>query len=554
MKKSFLLASIAIVLCLASTSRAQSGSDGVSAVGSNLLRVGSGTGGDEQNPERKRYMEEIANARIFFNNLSIGLRYEMDDPSEVGRSFQGLRRRWIQYKKDKLEVQAGDVTALFGRGLSVNLFESRPLNFDAWLDGAYGAYEYSAPKSFSDLRPSIGVKGVAGKLDFVDILPTTPVMNISARAINGEFGLLGKKVILGTSFLQAFTKQGDQILNNYVSREVNQPEVYLNFLTGEFEGFLQWTEMRSHLDTAYSMSTFRDNVGHALYGSLSYSNSDFGITVDYKNYRYADVAPGDTNEGLFGKLPISNPPEVYKDFTYTSITRFTHAVNFNDELGLQAEVNITAIPNVNITLNGAASSRHNAYTKFDSLGRAVATESTNFLPKLNDFAFYPFWEAFGEVEYEFGSVNYVRVFAHRRSDIIAGYQYFAPQTTERRRTTTIGGKFQYETTPSQSILAIIEHQWNTETAVESKSFINELITLQYSFNPLITFGGMFDYSTDYTQPKHIWPQVFTSVRIGESNTLLVSYGAERGGLNCTGGICRPVPPFNGLRLTLTSQI
>ena len=74
--------------------RAQTTVDQVQALGSNLLRVGDGFTGEGDSRIRKHYLEEIANARIFFKNLSIGLRYEMDDPSEVGRSFQGLRRRW----------------------------------------------------------------------------------------------------------------------------------------------------------------------------------------------------------------------------------------------------------------------------------------------------------------------------------------------------------------------------------------------------------------------------------------------------------------------------
>ncbi|HEY6172529.1 MAG TPA: DUF6029 family protein [Candidatus Kapabacteria bacterium] len=42
--------------------------------------------------------------------------------------------------------------------------------------------------------------------------------------------------------------------------------------------------------------------------------------------------------------------------------------------------------------------------------------------------------------------------------------------------------------------------------------------------------------------------------MGSSHTLLVSYGAERGGLNCTGGVCRVVPAFEGFRVGLTSQL
>ncbi len=532
----------------------------VTAVGSNLLRIGSGesnaTNGDI---ERKRYLEEIANARIFFDNITVGLRYEMDDPSEVGQSFQGLRRRWIEYNKDKLLLQAGDVSALYGRGLAINAFESRPLNYDSWLDGVKGEYEYKWKKEDFDFQPSLGVRMVAGKLSFHDVADTNkPVQNISARAINGQIGFFGKKLVLGTSFVQAFTSVTEQGFSGgeITNREVNQPEFYLNFLTGSFEGFFQWTEMRSHISQVRNNPDSAGNIGHAVYGSLSYAGSDFGLTFEYKNYSYLVSQPGSKNSNYFSKLPISNPPEVYKEYTYTSLTRTTHAVNFDDELGFQIEADITAIPEYVITLNVAASSEHNSYG--DSLDKnflPISNGSASVLPKFSGNGFFPFWEAYAEVEHNFGELDYVKIFAHRRSNVIA-YSAANGGLTDLQRSTTVGSKVQFQTTKSQSLLASFEHQWMYDTQKPSNghNLNNELLTLQYSFNPIITFGGVFDYSTQDDAGRHFWPQGFLSFRIGGSHTVLASYGAERGGLNCTGGICRVVPAFNGMRVTVTSQL
>jgi hypothetical protein len=527
----------------------------VTAVGSNLLRLGSGETDDANfGIQKKRYLEEIANARIFFSNITLGLRYEMDDPSEVGQSFQGIRRRWIEYNKDKLLMQAGDVYALYGRGLTMNAFESRPLNYDSWLDGVKGEYEYAWKKEDFDFKPSLGVRMIAGKLTFHDVVDTNkPVQNVSARAVNSQIGLFGKKFILGGSYLQAFTSVNENVFGSdvFTNREVNQPEIYLNFLTGSLEGFFQWTEMRSHLSQVKSNPDSAFNVGHAVYGSLSYAGSDFGLTFEYKNYSYFVHPSGVHNELYFGKLPISNPPEVYKEFTYTSLTRTTHGVNFDDELGFQVEANITAIPEYNITLNAAASSRHNNYGEDASLNPIILA-STSFFPKLDANGFYPFWEIFAEVEREFGDLDYVKAFFHRRSNVIVA----SPTTVDLQRSTTLGVKVQYETAKSQSLLAIFEHQWmyDTQKPEDGHHLLNELLTLQYSFNPIITFGVVLDHSTQLEAHRQFWSQGFVSFRIGGSHTVLVSYGAERGGLNCTGGICRVVPPFNGLRVTVTSQL
>jgi hypothetical protein len=311
--------------------------------------------------------------------------------------------------------------------------------------------------------------------------------------------------------------------------------------------------MRSRLYTIWDKDTSVSNLGKALYGSLSYAGSDLGLTFEYKNYSYFVHQPGADNENYLSKLPISSPPEVYKEFTYTSLTRTTHSVNFDDELGFQIEADITAITNYTITLYSAASSRHNSYgDSLDANFLPVANGSTSVLPKISEYGFFPFWEAFAEVERDFGELNYVKCFAHRRSNVIA----FNGTSPDLQRSTTIGGKVQYQTTKTQSLLAIFEHQWMYDTAkpLNDHNLLNELLTLQYSFNPGLTFGGVFDYSTQDDQGRHFWPQGFLSFRIGGSHTILTSYGAERGGLNCTGGICRVVPAFNGLRVTVTSQI
>jgi hypothetical protein len=534
-------------------------SEEVHASGSNLLRVGDGktlVGTTEVN---KRYLEEIANARVFFRYFSIGLRYELDDPSEVGRSFQGIRRRWIQYRKNQLELQAGDVNALFGRGLAVNLFESRALNFDTWLDGVYGKTEFTIPKEWMAGSTSIGIRGVAGKTDFFPIDTTQPMMHISARSANAEINLLEKSVVLGSTFLQAFTgvdMPGPFSTTFSTNREVNQPDFYVDINRGEFAGFLEWTENRTHATKLLSTPIDTTHAGHAIYGSLSYASDNFGITLEYKNYDYYEHAPNSPYENVFSKLPISNPPEVYREMTYTTISRTSHAVNFDDELGLQGEINFTGIPDVTVNLNAAASSRHK---KYDATG--IAVDSTNnILPNFSDLGFWPYWEGFVEVEWEFDHVNplnYAKVAVHRRSDVIV-YNATDPLQTDRRRITTVAGKVQYETGNSQSVLAILEHQWEFDASRTSadKNLTNDLLSLQYSF-PFIAFGGMLDMMTPATKigdEDTFWPQAFISVKMGESHTLLASYGEERGGLNCTGGICRIVPPFNGLRLTLTSQI
>jgi hypothetical protein len=572
---------VTLLTCAAPVcSFAQSSNDEVHATGSNLLRYGTGSTTNPLGEDfDKNYFEEIADVRLFYQYLSIGLRYEMDDPSEVGRSWtdRDFRRRWITYDKDHVQLTAGDVPALFGRGLAVNMFESRPLNYDSWLDGIFGKTEYAIPKDWLDVGATVRIQAVGGQEDFNPIDTTQPIMHISARAADAEFGFFHQKLIFGADFVQAYTGTSlpDPLGSPFVTnRQVNEPDFYADLNSGDFEAFVEWSEDRTHVDQFLSLPADTSHMGHAFYTSLSYSNSWIGFTFDYKNYSYFLHDPGDAYTNVFSKLPISSPPEVYKDFTYTEITRTTHAVNFDDEVGYQLEANITAIPQVAIDLDAAASSSHDKYNS-----EGIVTDSTSILPKLSDQGFYPFWEAFAEAEWDFDPANqenFARLAIHRRSDVI-GYTASSPSATDYRYATTVAAKFQYETAPNQSFLGEIEHQWAYDQSLptDDKRRLNELLTLQYSFDPVITFGAIFDYGFYYANGPvtldkdlfngwslHLWgnsainhlPEFFASTRLGASHTLLLQYGAERGGINCTGGICRLVPAFKGFRITLTSQI
>src|SRR5205085_2294987 len=102
-----------------------------------------------------------------------------------------------------------------------------------------------------------------------------------------EFGLFRHKLNIGAIFLQANT---DGLLaqdsSSLFYREVNQPDFYLDMNAGEFAVFVEWTENRTHLSHFYVPPADTEHTGHAVYGSLSYSNDVVGLTLEYKNYQY----------------------------------------------------------------------------------------------------------------------------------------------------------------------------------------------------------------------------------------------------------------------------
>lgn len=108
---------------------------------SNLMRYGTGKEIGEYVEYEKEYFENLTDVRLFVNNFVIGFRLEYSKPSEYGLGYQGLRKKYVEFVQDGLSVRAGDCYGMFSRGLSLNLFENRQLQYDSGLEGIRLQYQ-----------------------------------------------------------------------------------------------------------------------------------------------------------------------------------------------------------------------------------------------------------------------------------------------------------------------------------------------------------------------------------------------------------------------------
>jgi hypothetical protein len=83
-----------------------------------------------------------------------------------------------------------------------------------------------------------------------------------------------------------------------------------------------------------------------------------------------------------------------------------------------------------------------------------------------------------------------------------------------------------------------------------------LLTLEYSRSPRWSVNTRVEWTTTNKEQggRRIWPVIGGTYRIGDAHTVGLQYGAERGGVVCTGGVCRLINPFDGFRFTVTSTL
>jgi hypothetical protein len=520
---------------------------------SNYLRYGNGTQRIAGLKEGKEYIENQTDVRFFWNNFTVGLRYLHDDPPEFGPDTTGLRKRYVEFEREGLALLAGDYYALFGKGLAVNLFENRGINYDTGLEGLRGIYRSklveavaaSGRMRYFDLVDPRRVEIYAVKTGHLEVSPL-PFLRVGGSVVGTDGEL---PAVFGTDLVRADISEATLSLRGF-----------------GVDAFASWAQKRSSGERPQAGSTFAPfhAVGDGVYGSLAYTNPiGFGATFEYKDYRFDPVDPIkriDANRPT-RVLPMQNPPIVHKEHAFTLLSRNPHVIDFNDEIGWQFDAFQTVGEGITVNLNLSQASRHKKYSVGGGIPRVV--DSVGLFPATAK-EYSPFFEIYTDVEWYFQGQSFVQIAFNRRFD--APYEDFGG-LAHVTSSTTVPVHFSYELDEVYTISGSMEHQWYHESTRAQKNFLNEFITVTLTHSPTWSATVRLELSEDRTETTgldwgglgweiftHVWPVAELSYRLADTHTATVSYGRERGGLVCSSGICRVIQPFEGVRFSLSSQI
>jgi len=525
----------------------------VDAAVSNLLRYGNGYEftGNIRSP--KEYFENLTDARLSINGVIFGLRYEISDPIEYGLDFKGIRKRYIEYKHESgVSLRAGDFWETISRGLSLNVFEDRALGYDTGIDGVRVGYQ----KTFGKKYPvKLKTQLIGGNINYSDYLTPERIEKYKVRSAFAEVSPI-KPLTLGLNYVYSIGDLPEDQVNTVV--KTNLPEANLNLNFSDFQLYAAY----SHKTSLVSPNEiFPDPItakGDGFYSSLSYSRDKIGLTLDYKNYRYDITLPDNrSNTRPTRMLPYQNPPTAQKEHTSTLITRNPHVVDFNDEVGGQADIVYAPTDKLSFNFNGSVASRHYQYQDIDTTSITSykrIERNDSYIPSLDD-ALSPFWEYYLEGEYYASDKVYAKLAFARQSSIV--YNQINPLNSEKLFTSTVPVEIKYSLTKEYTLTLITEMQWvhNSIRVSEDKNFTNQYASLTLSRSPNLNFTFNCEFTDDDEEPtgKKSWFLGEVNYKLNQSNTITVGFGSERGGLRCANGICRFVKPFSGFRATVQTQ-
>lgn len=509
-------------------------------------------------PDQKGLINSYMN--VFYTNgkFKAGMRLESYLPRIQGYPNRfdgtGIGMRYVGYANDLVDVTFGTFYEQFGSGLALRAYEDRALGYDNLLDGMRlivrpksgvvlkGVYAYQR-LSFQQGKLMHGdgiVRGVDGEIN----------LNEAVKKLE-DFPLT---MVLGTSFVSKFQVDDDPslILPKNVGAYGARAKFRYKNVTLDGEYIIKEQDPSNDNSKIY-------NYGHASVINLSYTKKGLGILLSGKsvdNMSYRSDRTKDLQDVLINYLPSLNKTHTYNlvstlypyvtqllgevafqgDVLYTFKKgtkiggKYGTSVNFNASITYQP---IKHTSGINPLDSSGVTYTSRPFDKSDSLyWRDINVNVTKKINKNLIFIFSYFNITIN---------NDVAKISNDAAGIISSHIGVIEAAYKINKTNSIRTELQGMFVEKENGLIKDKGNWAT-------------ILVEYSISPSYFFSFMNQYN--YGNPlesKRINYPIITCGYIKDATRFTVSYGRQRAGLFCVGGVCRFVPANNGLTFSFTQS-
>jgi hypothetical protein len=521
-------------------------------------------------PDQKGLINSYMNVFYTHGKFKAGLRVESYLPRIQGYPNRfdgtGIGMRYVGYANDLVDVTFGTFYEQFGSGLALRAYEDRALGYDNLLDGMRLIVR---PKSGVVLKGVYGYQRLSfqqGKLMYGDGI---------VRGVDGEINLneAVKKLedfpltmVLGTSFVSKYQedKDPDLILPKNVGAYGARAKFRYKNVTLDGEYIIKEQDPSNDNSKIY-------NYGHASVINLSYTKKGLGILLSGKsvdNMSYRSDRTKDLQDVLINYLPSLNKTHTYNlvSTLYPYVTQLLGEVAFQGDVlytfkkGTKIGGKYGTSVNFNVSTTYQPIKHTSSINPLDSTGVAYITRpfdksdslywrdiNVNVTKKINkNLSFiFSYFNILINNDVAKISNDAVGIISSHIGVIEAAYKIYKRHSIR----TELQGMF----------LEKEKGNYNGSCLDDEKGFIKDkgnwaTILVEYSISPSYFFSFMNQYN--YGNPiesKRIHYPIITCGYIKDATRFTVSYGRQRAGLFCVGGVCRFVPANNGLTFSFTQS-
>ncbi len=501
----------------------------------------------------KMLMNAFANIIYTNGNFSTGLRYESYRNPMLGFDNRykgsGIAYRYATYKADDFEITVGNFYEQFGSGMIFRSYEERNLGYDNAMDGIRVNFNplqgimlkaiIGTQRFFWDVGPGI-VRGGDAEFALNDIIPS--------------FSESKTRLTFGGSVISKY--QPDEEILYDASKKYNLPEN-----VAAFAGRMNVSRGKINVNAEYaykandpnSQNNFIYRHGEALLVSASYSQKGLGVILSGK--RVDNMAFKSNRTEVGNMLNINYLPTLTKQHAYSLSAIYPYATQPNGEMGVQGEIVYTIPKNTKLGGKYGAEIKLN-YSRANSLDQTALNDSTAIGEKGTlgyTSSFFKFGKElyFQDFNIEIskkinsklkGSLSWVNLVYNQA--IIEGHPGLPTVYAN-----IFIADITYKITPTNSIRTEIQHL-NTKQDEGNWS----MGMLEYSIAP----QWFFSVSDQYNYGNEIDAKKIHYYNVGlgynrNSSRIQLSYGKQREGILCVGGVCRQVPAAYGFNITITSS-
>ena len=481
-----------------------------------------------------------------FHNFTTGIQvesYESKALLNYNPKFEGtkLGTFYLNYTnpKNTLDITAGHFYEKFGNGLVLRTWEDKPLGIQNSLVG--GKIKYKPWKAL-ELTTIYGRQrnGFAMDLSESTLFGFNSDLKISSilKSKSSNYGL-------GFSYV------------NKHEPEIDVPtDVYLVSSRGFFKrkGFSFDVEyVFKSKDALVEFENVNPNYlfdGDALLLNLGYSKKGFGVNANLRRtenfgfYSERKLSRNSFNQGLLNYIP-----SITKQFDYSLTNiyvyqsqpsiRFEPDGNKAGEIGGQIDVfynlkkgsTLGGKNGLNIAFN--TSLWHGLKGRYDADQRKYQADFLGFGQKFyNDYSI----EIRKNVTKKWTSIlTYLQQYYNAK---------YVEETVGEVNSKTIVWDNLYNFSGSKTLKIELQHQW---ADASFKNWAAGLIEYNFNSQWSVFNNNLYNYgNTDNSKKINYYS--FGTTYSKSATRVQLSYGRQRGGLVCIGGVCRFVPESSGLTL------
>ena len=509
-------------------------------------------------PPTKGLINSYMNVFYTNGNFKAGMRLESYLPRIQGYPNRfdgtGLGMRYVGYKNDFVDVTLGSFYEQFGSGLALRAYEDRALGYDALLDGA---------RIIVKPKAGIVIKGLYGlqRLSFQSgrIVHSDGIV----RGIDGEIHLneAFKKlndseldIVLGASFVSKYQRDDYSALilpENVGCYGGRFQLMYKNFfLDGEYVH----KEQDPSIDNKYIY-----NNGHASVFNLTYTKKGLGLlfsakSADNMSYR------SDRNQILQDAL-INYLPALNKTHTYNLVaTLYPYATQPLGEVAYQVDFLYTFKRKTKLGGKYGTTIGANFSTTYQP-----KMDASNYNPNDSTRVTYsstPFVMS-DSLYWQDINFNINKKFTKKFSGTLSYYNIKINNDVAKISNDSKGIINAHIGVVEMLFKVASKHSLRTELqglfvkpqadgGNDQGDWFTALIEYTVSPHYFFSFMNQYNYGNSDENKRVNYP-IITCGYIKESTRLTLSYGRQRAGLLCVGGVCRFVPANNGLTLSFTQS-